>query len=378
MARKQKPGIPADRPKWERVTDLFLDPKNPRLVGRDLSLEDQAGILEVLWKERAVNEIVDSIVASGRYWDHEVMFATVEQGKLVVVEGNRRLAGVKVLTDAELRSRAGVKGVPRISSAFKQRLQKLPVLRSTREEIWQYVGFKHVNGPQDWDSIAKAEYIARVYNDFGVRLEDIASTIGDRHETVKRLYRGLMVLKQAEREGVFDREDSWAPRFYYSHLMTGLGYAGILRFLGFTASSGYKPDPVPRAKLGNLRELLAWLYGSKERDERPRIRSQNPDLRNLDEILRSEKGVSFLRAGLPLSTALDASRGDKRLLQDAMALAQENLRKAKGLVPTGYEGERDLLSTAETVHVLAGSIHEEMASRPTTGAKRTRGKKGEK
>ena len=33
------------------------------------------------------------------YWEHEKLFAAREKGKLVVIEGNRRLAAVKLLLD---------------------------------------------------------------------------------------------------------------------------------------------------------------------------------------------------------------------------------------------------------------------------------------
>ena len=76
--------------------ELYLDPRNPRLAGLHLSLDDQDKILSVLWKDRAVDEVVESIAANG-YWQHEVLFVARESGKLVVIEGNRRLAAVKLV-----------------------------------------------------------------------------------------------------------------------------------------------------------------------------------------------------------------------------------------------------------------------------------------
>jgi hypothetical protein len=316
----------------------------------------------VLWRERAVNELVDSIAASG-YWEHEELFAAREAGKLVVIEGNRRLAAVKLLLDPDLRARIGATGVPTPRPRDKEKLKRLPVIECGREQLWKYVGFKHVNGPQDWDSIAKAQYIATVYNSYSVSLEEIARTIGDRHDTVKRLYRGLMVLEQAEEEGVFSREDRWNSRFAYSHLWTGLGYAGIQRFLGLTADRGFRPNPVPKSKLANVGQFCVWLYGSKQQNIRPVIRSQNPDLRNLDEVLRHRDGLAALRAGLPLETSLKASRGDDRLLREALVLAEQTLKEARGLIVTGFTSASDLLSNARAVHLLAESIHTEMKER---------------
>ena len=347
---------PIDTP----VSELWLDAKNPRLAGDDLTVDDQDKIIEILWKDRAVNELVDSIGASG-YWKHEELFAAREGGKLIVIEGNRRFAAVKLLLDDGLRNRLGITGLPVLPVAERQKLERLPVIECRREDVWQYIGFKHVNGPQDWDSIAKAEYIARVHNDYGVPLEQIGRTIGDRHDTVRRLYRGLMVLQQAERTGKFDVTDRYNTRFAYSHLWTGLGYENIQNFLGLASEKGFGPDPVPKAHLENVRELCLWLYGSRKEHKEPVVRSQNPDLRRLDEALGSKNGIAALRSGLPLDTALKASRGDARLLREALVLAEQKLKEARGLVLTGYSGDdTELLSKANVIRTLSESIADEM------------------
>ena len=100
------------------------------------------------------------------------------------------------------------------------------------------------------------------------------------------------------------------------------------------------------------------------------IRSQNPDLRNLDEVLRSANGLAALRAGLPLETSLKASRGDERLLREALVLAEEKLKEARGLIPTGYQGESDLLKKARNIDTIAEAIREEMESHSDSPAGR--------
>ncbi len=361
MATKSTPAKPLPGATDVPVVDLYLDAKNPRLAGEDLTLDDQDEIARILWRERAVNELVDSIAASG-YWKHEELFAAKENGRLVVIEGNRRLAAVKLLTDDALRARLGLTGLPALTATERKKLETLPVIECKREDVWQFIGFKHVNGPQDWDSIAKAEYIARVHNEFGVTLEQIARTIGDRHDTVRRLYRGLMVLNQARATGRFDVEDRYNTRFAYSHLWTGLGYENIQKFLGLTADQGFEPNPIPKPNQEHLRELCLWLYGSKKEHKEPVVRSQNPDLRKLDEALGNKNGVAALRSGLPLETALKASRGDERLLREALVLAEQKLKEARGLVLTGFTGEdADLLGKAKAIFTISESIAEEMA-----------------
>jgi len=347
------------------LAELYLDPKNPRLASESAEGLSQDEILRVLWEERAVNELVDSIAVSG-YWWHEELFATREGGRLVVIEGNRRLAAVKLLADPALCRRLDIKTVPHISEAARAKLATLPVVICAREAVWQYIGFKHVNGPQDWDSIAKAEYIARVHGEFGVPLDEISRTIGDRHDTVRRLYRGLMVLNQAKATGSFDVDDRFNTRFAYSHLWTGLGYDKIQKFLGLTPEGGFGPDPVPPGKVERLRELCLWLYGSKSDNRPPVIKSQNPDLRKLDEVLGEKDGVAALRSGLPLDTALNAGRGDARLLREALVLAEQKLKEARGCVPNGFKAEdADLLDKARHVLRIAETIVDDMeATRP--------------
>src|SRR5205807_508421 len=103
---------------------------------------------------------------------------------------NRRLAAVKLLVDAALRTRVKATKLPSIDSARAENLKQLPVIVTTREDSWRYLGFKHVNGPATWGSYAKAQYIALVHNNYGIQLSDIADQIGDNNSTVLRMYRG--------------------------------------------------------------------------------------------------------------------------------------------------------------------------------------------
>jgi hypothetical protein len=155
--------------------------------------------------------------------------------------------------------------------------------------------------------------------------------------------------------------DRYNSRFAYSHLWTGLGYENIQRFLGLTADKGFEPNPISKSNLEHLRELCLWLYGSKKEHKEPIVRSQNPDLRKLDETIGSKNGVAALRSGLPLETALKASRGDERLLREALVMAEQKLKEARGLVLTGFGGEdAELLSKAKVIQTISESIADEM------------------
>jgi hypothetical protein len=357
---------------WESedvlTDDLLLDPHNPRLAdyGLDASAT-QDEIIKVLWSNMAADELALSIAENG-FYRHEPVYVAKERGKNFVVEGNRRLAAVKLLRDEDLRDRLKIVSLPTLSAAEKKKLDTLPVIFCKRDAIWAFLGFKHINGPQAWESYPKAHYVAWVHNDVGVPLDEIARRIGDKHSTVERLYDGLMVLEQAEKSGVFHREDRFREHFSFSHLTTGLGYSGIQTFLGLPKGDRTigKLKPVPKDHEKQLGELLGWLYGSKA-DNRPAIiQSQNPDLRRLDEVLKSRSAVAALRKGLTLSVSLEISKGDERVFRESLVDAKQNLQKARGTVLTGYEGNDDLYQVAEEIVELAQAV---LADMKPTGKK---------
>lgn len=346
-------------PTIERIapSDLVFDERNPR-IGTDGLTQDE--ILERLWRSFAVDEIAMSIGTNG-FFGYEPLFVLKEDGQNIVVEGNRRLAAVRLLTSETERVRVKATDLDPATPDALATLKTLPVILTTREGIWRFIGFKHVNGPQAWDAVAKAEYIVWVHNELGVPLDEIAKQIGDKHATVARLYNARMALDQAEKAEVWSREDRWNTRLFFSHLYTGLGYKGIQSFLGVDATkSATSAKPIPDAHLKELGELCIWLFGSKSRDIRPLIRSQNPDLRVLDDVLQSKNGVAALRQGLGLTVSSDIAKGDEQILREKLVAAKSSLQDARGKVLTGYLGLRDLHLLAEETAALSEELLADM------------------
>ena len=337
---------------------LSLDPRNPRIQQLGEALDEER-ILEKLWREYSVDEVAMSIAQNG-FFPHEPLFAAEEDGRLVVVEGNRRLAAVRILRDPALRDRLQATNLPMISAQDIAELAYLPVIRCQRDEIWQYIGFKHVNGPQAWTSFAKAEYIAWVKNSLDTDLDEIAVTIGDTHSTVSRLYRAYMALWQAKDRGVYDWENRTRGHFSFSHLYTGLDYPGIRAFTGVAGREPPTEKPIPARKMKQFGELCVWLWGDKTQSQAALIKSQNPDLRRLDEALQSRDGLSALRAGYGISVAVDIARGDTALFREALLKAKQSLQDARGKVVTGFAGETDLLRDMEQITDLVTVLDDDM------------------
>jgi hypothetical protein len=83
------------------LSKLLLDRENPRLSEFGITTKSkEAEILQILWDEMAVNELMYSIVSNG-FWDYEplIVMKTADGNSYVAIEGNRRLAAVKLIHD---------------------------------------------------------------------------------------------------------------------------------------------------------------------------------------------------------------------------------------------------------------------------------------
>ena len=340
--------------------DLQFDRSNPRLVGYGIrpSTTDEE-IIKVLWAEMAVDEVAMSIAASG-FWPQEPLIVANEKSKWVVIEGNRRLAAVRILTDAALAKEVGTDLSSNLTKEVLKSLESLPVIKSTREESWRYLGFRHVNGPARWGSFAKAEYVRKVHLEYDVSLSEIARTIGDRHRTVQRLYRALMVLDQANSTKVYSLDDRAKKNLPFSHLYIGLDYPGFQSYLQLSSEEEETPNPVPEDRLPNLGQLLVWLFGSKKEGKPPIIKSQNPDVRRLDKVLSSAEACRAVERGSSLEDAVILADPAKERLRDALLDAKNKLQMAKGIIPEAYDGEEDILRTAGTVANLSEELYSEL------------------
>lgn len=351
---------------YKDVDSLLLDDENPRLVAvRETETQDQ--LVQVLWDEMAVSEVALSIAANG-YFEEEPLFIVPgdigrpgQKGKFVVVEGNRRLAAVRLLRDAELRRVVKATDLPKLTEAQRRALDQLPVsVYPDKKALWEYFGFRHVNGPKEWDSFSKAAYIANVRRKYGVSLDEIARKIGDQHSTVTRIYRGIVLLEQAERRTDFKREDRIANRFFFSHLYTAADQKEYQEFLGIDPDRSLRDNPVPKSHLPQLHELMVWLFGSKSDGKSPVVERQNPHLNWLRHVLGNKQAVYALRSGISLQRAYEISLGDDRRFQEALVRAKDALQEAKATVTTGYKGEGDMLRVMDGLLDLAQSIADEM------------------
>lgn len=352
------------------VEQLALDRRNPRMLSVDDDMTDEDMIVE-LYRGEDLSELLQSIAANG-YLDIEPLIVLEEDQRLTVLEGNRRLAAIRLFREQELATRIAEQKrvritIPDFPEEYRTTLEQVSVYRvANREEARSFIGFKHINGAAKWESYAKAKFAADWYRSGGVSLLEIASRIGDKHDTVKRMVNAIYVLEQAQRAEVFSVDDRVSPRFNFSHLYTALSRAPYMRFLGLDAAwSSYDPtpDPVPDEGVDRLSEILRWMYGSKEESVEPVVQSQNPDIKNLGEVLTSAEGLSVLRATRSLPSAHASTQPADRKFSESLVRARHEIREAANSL-RGFDGrEVSLIDIAEDISETAQAIHDRMTKK---------------
>lgn len=345
---------------------LVLDHQNPRLISVGDDPTD-ADIIAHLYRAEDLGELLQSIAANG-YLDIEPLVVLEKNGHLIVLEGNRRLAALRLFREAGLADQVSRRGgfritLPDISDQHRRTLDRVSVYRvANREAARSFIGFKHINGAAKWGSYAKAKFAADWYRTGGVSLSEIAARIGDRHDTVKRMVNAVYVLEQAQALETFSIEDRFNQRFNFSHLYTALSRRPYMNFLTLDSWSNYDPhpNPVPDDGTERLGEILTWLYGSREDDIRPVVEFQNPDIKHLGEILASDEGLTVLRMTGSLSEARASIQLADRKFSEALLRARREVREASNSL-RGFDGrDKALVDVAEDVSETAQAIYDRM------------------
>ena len=362
----------SDRIEKVAVDQLDLDRDNPRLIG-DVEDPSDEGIIALLYEGSRLDELIQSISTNG-YLDIEPLIVKPggADGKLTVMEGNRRLAALRLLREPGLIDRiektTGTRiPVPPMPASRRATLNRVSVYQvDSREQARSFIGFKHINGPARWNAYAKARFVAAWYREQrenGLSLNDIADAIGDKHDTVKRMVFAIYVLDQAEREGLYDMEDRLPVRFSFSHLYIALTRSQYMEYLGIeTGWSKIEPGPdqIPRNKFKELRNVLVWLHGSRSDDVPSVISSQNPDVKRLGEVLAHAEARNILETTNDLDQAhTSTSPADTRFTMSLID-ARTKIQNAAGAIG-GYDGsDRSLLDISEHIKVLSTMVNDQM------------------
>ena len=122
---------------------LDFDPANPRLIEDGIKNPTDAQIILSLSDTADLAEVVESIAANG-YIDIEPIIAQKTGKRWRVLEGNRRLAAIRILQNPSLAKGTGI-NPPKISPEHRKSLEEVTVYAvSNPDQAREYIGFKHI------------------------------------------------------------------------------------------------------------------------------------------------------------------------------------------------------------------------------------------
>ena len=248
------------------VSELLLDPDNPRLP-EELQGGPQGELLTYLNNEAVLDELVRSLNDNG-FFDHEPLIAhPSDRGRYVVLEGNRRLAALKVILGEPDALDQGIYPVLD-SPPSKQRiaeLRQVPVyVVDDRDEVHRYLGFRHIGGIKTWSAEAKARYLLQESEKAAERNAEnpfllVARRVGSNTQGVRNSYTALALLRHARDE--FDIPITYVTQKRFGVWLRCMTATDVRHYVGLNGARTYEAvrEQIGQTDGDNLREVLLDL-----------------------------------------------------------------------------------------------------------------------
>lgn len=162
----------------------------------------QGRLLEIFQREPRfkITSLVTSIRSLGFLRNDRLIVARYDGTRMLVLEGNRRLAAVKLILESKAKARSAaldtlatlpcyiLDGDP-ISGDEKQ-------LEGYRDLALQYIGIRHLTGIQQWEPASRYEFLARLIDDKKMTPQQVSEEFGPDLSAVLRDYRAHLLYRR--------------------------------------------------------------------------------------------------------------------------------------------------------------------------------------
>jgi ParB-like nuclease domain len=340
------------------VERLLFDPQNPRLP-TSVNAGDEKEVIDWMLRDATVLELMGSIAENGYFPGEPLLVTPAKNNCFYVVEGNRRLTAAKLLSNPNL-APVRMKSVATMSSEAKQRPKELPVLvYPKRDDILEYLGYRHITGVKQWEPLAKAKYLEQLLRTIKgkptEKYKRLAKEIGSRENYVSRLLTSLALYNRIDEEAFFGIEGLTETSIDFSLLTTALSYSKIIKFLGL--QSGNDPS-IKGVNKSNLKELTSWLFQKNVEGQTRLVESRR--LKDLNKIVENKRALLAFRNGAPISDAIIYTDVPTEVYRTAVFEGKARLEIARDtvhLVENLNQGDADALKeTQQIVKLLQGAV----------------------
>ncbi|MFA5935604.1 MAG: hypothetical protein WC787_02000 [Patescibacteria group bacterium] len=335
-----------------KIEKLLLDPKNPRIPEDKQALSQEELTLFVAETYNSV--AIAQSIASHQYFPSEPLIAMPlkgQKGYLVVLEGNRRLAALKLLNEPSLKARLSNKAEWNAINTNKIPDQVPVLIVKSRREVAPIIGYRHISGIQPWDSYSKARYIAAQIEG-GLSFDATAIEVGEKKSEVRSNYRNYQIAEQALKSGI-DPETSNELINNFGVFTRAMQSKDLRDFIGAPAPDAVstKKLPIPAKKKDALKELVSFLFGPTA------VLGESRDITKLGKVISSPEGLDALRKERNLELAHVASGGLLDTLLARLNSSASTLRAAKKDIVT-YKNNTDVKRLLEECREALDDLEE--------------------
>ncbi len=289
------------------LSKLRFDPQNPRLL-TEVKAGDDIDIINHMLREEGLIELMASIGELG-YSGAEPLLVTPDtssSGFYIVVEGNRRLAALRLLNDPDLAKIRKPSVSEIVENARNKNIFEIPcIISPSRSAVLDYLGFRHITGVKEWSPLAKAKYLKQLYDNNIAKepgntrkaIKTLADTIGSNSSYVRRLLTGLTISLYAN-DNAFWGLDLEEKDIEFSVLTTALSYKNIVAYLAIESDEDFE---LLNINNDNCKNLFDWVF-IKNKDGRSRI-GESRNLKTLNSIMAVPTALEAFTGGMSLKDA---------------------------------------------------------------------------
>lgn len=341
---------------------LDFDPENPRFYdGSDAERAVDQATQRMVEREN-IDELVASIGSQDYFAGEPLLIAPNPKvtGHFVVVEGNRRLAALRILAGLVPQEQLTRTLNDAVDQATFKPGKVACFLFGQRRDVLQYLGFRHISGPRRWEPLSKARYLADLIRNFYTQLDEegqlraVARDIGSRRDYVAQLLTALNLYDRARAARFYDLQRVGEDDISFSLLSTALSYSNIVKFLNLPGRDAVRVDTVDD---GHAKELLGWMFAQDQRGET--VLGESRRLKVLAAIVGSERAIAELRRTPDLDQAYLFTTGPSETFSQLLSGIEADIAKSIALLGGDVEPDEAhlgmvgrILDNAENLQLL--------------------------
>ena len=318
------------------IDDLVYDIENPR-IPRSIKQEDEESVLEWMINKENVIDLMYSIGEKGFFPGEPLLVVKNTSGKYVTVEGNRRYTATYLLQYPE-KAPVRKSAILDIAENANFRPNSLPVVVfDTREDIVDYLGYRHITGVEPWDALSKARYLrvldGRLNPEMSTkeRYRALARQIGSTPQYVRQILVGGEIVERIEGQSYYDIKDLDDKTFEFGSFYTAIVRPNIANYIGLDLDA---KDPTENLCEEHLKELVFWMF-EKNSENQTRV-GESRNITRLNRILdpKYSKALEMFKAGETLSRAAELTDEADEIVKKKISDALDAIQVAWSYFPT--------------------------------------------